>query len=45
MTIRSHRGHRLQDRHKDARFNNPNRGGWEKMYIEKCGIAVGNRNC
>jgi hypothetical protein len=36
ITIRSHRtGRRLQDRNKNAQFENHNRGHWEQMFIEK----------
>ena len=38
ITIRSHRGYRLQDSSGNAIFDNENRGGWETMQIEKCGI-------
>ena len=45
LTIRSHNNNRLQNNNNSARFDNNNRGSYEKLYIEKCGIAVRNKNC
>jgi collagen type VII alpha len=40
ITIASSRqGKRLQDAGNNARFQNYNRRGWEKMYIEKCSFG------
>ena len=41
VTIKStvHQGHRLQDHgNKYGKFQNKNRGGWEQLLIEKCGL-------
>ena len=42
ITLKStaHQGHRLQDHgNKLAKFENKNRGGWEQLLVEKCGLA------
>ena len=47
ITLRStaHQKHRLQDNgNKLAKFENANRGGWEQLIVEKCGLPGINDN-